>query len=188
MTDQERDVEVFTAVATNVGCQVESFPDLDQALDYVGRHAGGRILVPGFASGQRLGLVERLEQAGLEIATGNLREAASSAPAGLTGINFALADTGTLVLESTDEAIRLATTLPVRHFALLDPRKILADGLAAAGPLRSMHQRDQRNYIAYITGPSRTADIERVLTIGVHGPKELHILVVPGLSDDLLEM
>ena len=51
-----------------------------------------------------------------------------------------------------------------------------------------MHQRDPRNYVAYISGPSRTADIERVLTIGVHGPKELFILLVPGLSADLLEM
>ncbi len=54
--------------------------------------------------------------------------------------------------------------------------------------MRQMHERSPRNYVAYITGPSRTADIERVLTIGVHGPKELYILMVPGLSDDFMEM
>src|SRR5690606_27604636 len=98
----------------------------------------------------------------------------SAAAAGVTGANFALADTGSVVLESTDEAIRLATTLPERHFVLLDPRKILPDGLAAAPILRRFHQHSERNFLAYITGPSRTADIERVLTIGVHGPRELH--------------
>ena len=82
----------------------------------------------------------------------------------------------------------MATTLPPKQFALLDPKKIVADGLEAVNPLRQLHQRDSRNYVAYVTGPSRTADIERVLTIGVHGPKELFILLVPGLSDDLLEM
>ena len=129
-----------------------------------------------------------MPQAGLDVVSSHLREAVKSTPAGLTGVNFALADTGTLVLESTDEDIRLATMLPARHFALLDPQKILADSLVAVAPMRTMHQRGSRNYIAYITGPSRTADIERVLTIGVHGPKELYVLLVPGLSDDLLEM
>ena len=188
MADQARFIEAFTAAAVNVGSRVIACPDLDQALEYVACHAGGAIMVPQFASGQRVGLTERLQQAGQDIVTDDFRKAAETASAGLTGANFALADTGTLVLDSTDEAIRLTSTLPERHFALLDPRKILDDGLAAAGPLRSLHQRDPRNYIAYITGPSRTADIERVLTIGVHGPKELHILLVPGLSDDLLEM
>lgn len=188
MTEQTRYVESFAAAAENVGSQVVSFPDLNQALDYLGRHADGEIMLPAFPSGQRHDLAERLQQAGLQVVTGNLRETAKSAAAGLTGVNFALADTGTLVLESTDEDVRLSTTLPERHFALLDPQKILADGLEAVEPMRQLHQRDPRNYIAYITGPSRTADIERVLTIGVHGPKELHILLVPGLSGDLLEL
>lgn len=187
MTNQSQYVEAFTIAAENVGSQVVSFPDLDQALEYVGMHAGDSVVVPTSSFGKRLNLAGRLQQDDLKVITENLRETAKDAASGLTGVNFALADTGTLVLESTDEDIRLATTLPERHFALLDPQKVLSDCLAAVEPLRAMHQRDPRNYIAYITGPSRTADIERVLTIGVHGPKELHILLVPGLSDDLLE-
>jgi L-lactate dehydrogenase complex protein LldG len=109
------------------------------------------------------------------------------AAAGVTGANFALADTGTVVLDSTEEPLRLASTFPERHFVLLDPRKILPDGLAAVGLLRALHRRRSPDFIAFITGPSRTADIERVLTIGVHGPRELHILLLEGLSDDPLE-
>lgn len=188
MAKKTKYVEAFTTAAENVGSQVVSCSDVDQALEYVGQHAGDSVVVPTSPFGQRLELANRLQQGGLNVITENLRETAKDAASGITGVNFALSDTGTLVLESTDEAIRLTTTLPERHFALLDPQKILPDGLAAVKPLRAMHQRDPRNYIAYITGPSRTADIERVLTIGVHGPKELHILLVPGISDDLMEI
>ena len=103
------------------------------------------------------------------------------------GANFGFAATGTVVLESTDEAIRLATTLPEKHFVLLDLGKILENQDAAIPLVRTFHQQLPQAYLAYITGPSRTADIERVLTIGVHGPAELHILLLAGLSDDLME-
>ena len=181
-------LEKFSAAAQAVGGEVVSFADLQQAVDYLAAQVDGPLLCPDFASAQRTGLRDKLTAAGLELVCDQFRQQAPTARAGLTGVNFALADTGTLVLESTDEAIRLATTLPEIQFALLDPEKILADGLEAVAPLRALHQRDPRNYIAYITGPSRTADIERVLTIGVHGPKQLHILLVPELSSDLLEM
>jgi L-lactate dehydrogenase complex protein LldG len=107
--------------------------------------------------------------------------------AGLSGANFAIAATGTVVLESSAEPTRLATTLPARHFVLLDPGKIVPDSRAAVPVLRQLHERLPQAFVAYITGPSRTADIERVLTIGVHGPKELHILLCAGMSADLLE-
>ena len=181
-------LEKFTLAAQNVGAEVVAFDSVAAAADFIATKLTGSLLVPTFASGSRFNLPAALQNAGIAIERENLRASAAQAEAGISGVNFAIADTGTLVLESTAEDIRLATTLPPKQFALLDVRKIVADGLAAVPPLRQLHQRDARNYIAYITGPSRTADIERVLTIGVHGPKELFILLVPGLSDDFLEM
>lgn len=181
-------VDAFVQAARQVGSLVESCADLGAAITYISGKVEGELLLPVFASGQRLNLAERLREAGITVVTENLRAVAAQATAGLTGANFALADTGTLVLESTAEDVRLAGTLPALHFVLLDPEKILADGCAAVPLLRALHQRDPRNYIAQITGPSRTADIERVLTIGVHGPVELHILLLPGMSNDPLEM
>ena len=181
-------VQQFSAAARNVGAEVVAVNSVAAAADFIAEKIEGYLLVPSFASGSRFKLKAALKKAGVAVETDNLRSVAAGAEAGITGVNFAIADTGTLVLESTPEDIRLATTLPPKQFALLDPQKVVADGIEAVKPLRQMHQRDARNYIAYVTGPSRTADIERVLTIGVHGPKELFILLVPGLSEDFLEM
>jgi L-lactate dehydrogenase complex protein LldG len=181
-------VEKFVEVARKVGAQVTTVITAEEAMTYIRDRVQGPVVLPAFASGIRLGLGKRLREAGCEVAEQELRQVAPLADAGVTGANFALADTGSVVLESTDEAVRLATTLPERHFVLLDPSKILADGFAAIPYLRQFREKSPRHFLAYISGPSRTADIERVLTIGVHGPKELHILLMEGLSDDFLEM
>ncbi|WP_321369242.1 lactate utilization protein [uncultured Desulfuromusa sp.] len=181
-------LDQFTQAAINVGAEVVPVGSVASAAEYISGKIEGSLLVPSFSTAGRFKLKAALKKAGIAIEVNNFRAVAAQVEAGITGVNFAIADTGTLVLESTSEDIRLATTLPPKQFALLDPKKIVADGLEAVNPLRQLHQRDSRNYVAYVTGPSRTADIERVLTIGVHGPKELFILLVPGLSDDLLEM
>lgn len=181
-------VTKFSAAARAVGAEVVELDSPQAAADYIRRVASGPVLLPQFASASRLGLAELIAATGVELVTSELRQRAATAAVGVTGANFAFAATGTVVLESTAEDIRLATTLPEHHVVLLDPEKILTDDLAAVPLLRTFHQNSPRNYLAYITGPSRTADIERVLTIGVHGPKQLHILLLPGLSADPLEM
>jgi len=185
---QQQHVATFTAAAEAVGADVRRVADVQEAAAVIAALASGPVLLPSFPSGERLGLAEALQKAGCAAVTEAFRQRAATAAVGVSGANFALAATGTLVLESTPEPVRLATTLPELHVALLDPRKIIADDLAAVPVLRSFHQRQPRNFLAYVTGPSRTADIERVLTIGVHGPKRLVILLLDGLSDNPLEM
>jgi L-lactate dehydrogenase complex protein LldG len=187
MTDKTL-IDPFCETARRVGARIQPVADAAGAAAYIQENAGGTVLLPAAPSLERFGLAALLRGAGLAVIEGDLRPAAPSACAGVTGANFALADTGSVVLESTDEAVRLASTLPERHFVLLDPVKILADGFAAIPYLRQFREKSPRHFLAYITGPSRTADIERVLTIGVHGPKELHILLMAGLSSDFMEM
>jgi len=96
---------------------------------------------------------------------------------GLTLIDLAIAETGTLVLNSNGEETRLATMLCEAHVALLKVSDIRPSANEMAQELSEMTARTG-SYTAFITGASRTADIERVLAIGVHGPLELHIILV----------
>lgn len=178
----------FMEMARRVGAEVSQLDSLQDAAKYVVTHSSGTALVPRTALETRHDLRKVLAEAGLEVYEGNFRKAGNFPGAGITFCNFAMADTGTVVLESTAEDVRLATTLPEKHFVLVDPETILEDNLAAAVPMSRMHTGNEPKFVAYVTGPSRTADIERVLTIGCHGPRELHILVVEGISSDLYEI
>ena len=87
---------------------------------------------------------------------------------------YGLADTGSVVLATSPEEPRANSLLPWVHVTELREADILpglAELFAALGP-------DLPSALAIVTGPSRSADIEQTLTIGVHGPGEVHIVLV----------
>jgi L-lactate dehydrogenase complex protein LldG len=88
---------------------------------------------------------------------------------GITAADYLLPETGTLVLKSSAEQPRAVSLLPRIHLAIVHPKMLCAD----------MHQvfaeAKNSNYLVFITGPSRTADIELTVTLGVHGPKNLFV-------------
>jgi len=98
---------------------------------------------------------------------------------GISGAQWGIAETGTLVLDSARERHRLVSVVPPVHVALLEARTILPaleDALEAA---RVGHGRAAPpSTLTFITGPSRTADIELTLVVGVHGPRALHAIVI----------
>lgn len=108
-----------------------------------------------------------------------LRETIAATPLGLTGVDLALAETGTLILRSGPGRPRSTSLLPAYHVAVFD-RTALVESLAQVGVfLEAWHTDDAPGAgINFITGPSRTADIELTLTRGVHGPKEVHAIFV----------
>ena len=109
--------------------------------------------------------------------SGSMRKQLSGVDIGFSYGDIGIAETGTIVMNCPDEELRLATMICEYHVCILHKSKIVSDGFASENLLQEF-MLDAPNYTAFITGPSRTADIERVLTIGVHGPLELHILVL----------
>ena len=97
---------------------------------------------------------------------------------GITCADYALADTGTLVLISGGEQHRLISLLPPVHVCLLDPRHIFASltDFLAHEAHQWPHSQPPR-VMTCITGPSRTADIELTITMGIHGPRALHVVL-----------
>ena len=95
--------------------------------------------------------------------------------AGISTAQAAIAETGTLVLDSTCERHRLVSLVPPVHIAIINAssiRETLSDALALL-----QNGKEISPAITFITGPSRTADIELTLAIGVHGPQELYVII-----------
>jgi len=106
------------------------------------------------------------------------RERAKDARIGISQMHWGLANTGSVVQNSTDPRQRLVSSLTSIHIAVTPTGTILPDLPAL---LSTVHP-DDCAYLAVISGPSRTADIERVLTIGVHGPERLIVVCIDELG------
>lgn len=105
-----------------------------------------------------------------------LRTLCAAADLGITGADYALADTGSLVMLSSIEQARMISLLPPVHLAVISRDRILTnlDEL-----FRVVPRPDQlTSSMVLITGPSRTADIEQILIRRVHGPGDLHVLIL----------
>jgi L-lactate dehydrogenase complex protein LldG len=97
---------------------------------------------------------------------------------GITGVLCAIAETGTLVLISGADTPTASALLPDTHVAVV-PRNRIVSGMEEAYALIRSECGGMPRAINFISGPSRTADIEQTLVLGAHGPYRVHILVVP---------
>lgn len=122
-------------------------------------------------------LAEICRENDVEFIESGMRRWLEGVDVGLTIAQNGLAATGTLILDSRDEDLRLATMLCELHVAILPESRLLPSSGDFAPTLGADLKRDAA-YLGFVTGASRTADIERVLALGVHGPLELHIFIV----------
>jgi len=122
---------------------------------------------------RQLGITEILNSLGVDLVSPNAnKHDMSFCDLGVTEADYLLPETGTLVLRSSAEKPRAVSLLPRVHLAIVRPEMLRAD----------MHQvfaeAKDGNYLVFITGPSRTADIELTVTLGVHGPKNLYVWII----------
>ena len=128
------------------------------------------------------------------------RDALFALDVGITGVQWGVAETGTLVISTAAERNRLLSLIPALHVAIVSRSAIqetLAEVLAeihedshpsssTASTLYSASPRPMPDRaVTLITGPSRTSDIELTLVIGVHGPRQLHVIVLDDISPRL---
>lgn len=95
--------------------------------------------------------------------------------AGITECDALVAQTGSVLVTSRSAGGRALSVLPPHHVVLARREQLLRDLPAAFALLKHKHADDYPSFISFITGPSRTGDIERILVLGAHGPKKLTI-------------
>jgi len=129
--------------------------------------------------------VNQLGEAGIAVKTDHFREVTPDAQAGISQVNYAIAELGTLVQADADANVdqRLCSTLVPIHVALVYTSRLIPTLMETMATLHRLPQIP--GFVGFITGPSRTSDIERVLTIGVHGPKQLVVIFVDEEGGDL---
>ncbi|MBI5929576.1 MAG: lactate utilization protein [Chloroflexi bacterium] len=169
----------FVEEAKKLACEVSeptSHADaIEQILALFGENKS--VIAWDFANIPLAGLADALANAGITIA--DVRD--GSVRVGLTGVDAALASTGSMAVGSGPGKPRQASLLPALHIAVLTPDQIIPDletwfdGQLAKG---LEHFRSAAAHVI-ISGPSRTADIAMELVMGVHGPTRVHIVILP---------
>lgn len=117
---------------------------------------------------------------GVEMLAGGDRDAAAKADLGVTGAEYVIAETATAVLVPAKGTGRLTSLLPPVHVAVAEAAQVvetLEDALALYQ--QETQQKGWTANSAYlISGPSRTGDIEQTIVVGVHGPREVHLVLI----------
>lgn len=135
------------------------------------------IAAPGLKQDLYKKLAAQSKKAGFDCIDSGMRDHLAGIDIGFTFAEYGIADTGTLMLDCPSEEMRLATMVSEYHVCVLPKSKIRANTYAVEKMMLTRMKKTP-DYLAFITGASRTADIERVLALGVHGPLELHILIL----------
>jgi L-lactate dehydrogenase complex protein LldG len=178
--------ETFKAKAEAAACQVVRFATRAEALEFIlqfMRNEGVAETPGAYAVWADCPFLKGMDTKALAAQVPGLtfavtRQSAKDAKIGVTQMEWGIANTGTLAQDSSAVEQRLASSLTWIHIALVASEQIVPD---LPTLMTRMHP-SKNGYIALITGPSRTADIERVLAIGVHGPERLVVVCVDELG------
>ncbi len=121
----------------------------------------------------QIGVADRLRELGVEIIPNYVdKQIVAQADLGVTEADYLLPETGTLGLLSSPQKPRSVSLLPRVHLAIVHSRALRPDLHQVFAEAKS------QGYLILITGPSRTSDIELIVTIGVHGPQKLYVWIV----------
>ncbi|HMQ32270.1 MAG TPA: lactate utilization protein [Chloroflexaceae bacterium] len=137
------------------------------------------------------GLAALLAQRGVAVLDAGVRgegrkerlQALEPAPVCLSGVACAIAESGSLALRHGPGRPRLASLLAPAHIAVVRADQLVRGLGEALARLREQHGAalfDETSNLTFISGPSRTADIEMTLSLGIHGPPELHVVLLTG--------
>jgi L-lactate dehydrogenase complex protein LldG len=112
---------------------------------------------------------------GIEYSSGNFFD--NPVQIGITACEFVIAQTGSIMVSSAQTGGRKLFVYPEIHVVIAKKNQLVETLDEAYKGIADKYREKLPSQIVLITGPSRTADIEKTLTLGAHGPKELHVLL-----------
>jgi L-lactate dehydrogenase complex protein LldG len=139
------------------------------------------VVPPAFEARQPWGaILPMLAERGIAMHEAGDPASVADFPAGLSSAELVIAETGSILLADNALAARVVSMLTLTHFALVQASTLYPMLEEAGSALQRLTApgSEQRHYVSLVTGPSRTADIERTLTIGVQGPRALCVIIV----------
>ncbi|HUA39799.1 MAG TPA: LUD domain-containing protein [Candidatus Sulfopaludibacter sp.] len=177
----EKQIELFRRNAEDLKAEFRECANLNEAVEHVKNlaAAGGWKKV-GRHSGKLTDLIAR--ELGLpEVRTdgGYAVNDLESCDAGLTECEALVAQTGSVLVSASTAGGRALSVLPPHHVVLARRNQMVPDLGAALQHVQEKFKENFPSFLSFISGPSRTGDIERVLVLGAHGPKKLSILLLP---------
>ena len=136
------------------------------------------LAAPDLAEADFKELADLCQKEGIECIDKGLRKHLAGIDVGLSYALAGVAASGTCLAVNNCEDVRLSGMISETHVMMLKKSEIYPDLPAITGIVRKCMDADKGTFTTFITGPSRTADIERVGAIGVHGPLELHLILL----------
>ena len=180
----------FAERARKAGATVHLAGDVEQAAHESARllaDRGARSAVLAYDLGDWRPLVAAaLAENGIEVTEAREPAEMATLDTGVTRSKLGVVETGSVLVAGNNLSERLVTMLPVYHVVMLSSESLvttLEQAMERIAQLASGRDGELIHYVSLVTGPSRSADIEQRLTIGVHGPKELHVVVVGGAAE-----
>lgn len=177
---------LFKANAEAIGAKVYKCPDASavrkQILEIAQSVKAREIVAAASPLLNALSLDTLVKESGLTLYFENIIEKGKNAEIGICEVDYGIVETGSLCMNSLDLNKRLVSSLPPVHIAIIRANSLLLDFAESLKLIADSGINRHNGYYTFISGPSRTSDIERVLTIGVHGPEELHIIFVPDIG------
>ena len=125
---------------------------------------------------REIGIVPALREAGVEVFTDHIRLHAETAQGGISEAQYGVADLGSILQVGDEIDARIVATMSADYFGILKESTIVDDYDAMFDVICALPE--MPNFVGFVTGPSRTADIECVSTVGVHGPLRLSIVII----------
>ena len=156
--------QIFAAEQPEVVALAALPEDLMAQIADLCKDKGIQVLQPPYRSAELPGLID-------------------TAQIGITGCVFGIAETGTLAEVALDDAVRLVSSIPRTHIGIVRTEDLVGSLMESSSALRRVFERHPAGVtVSYLSGPSRTGDIEMKLTLGVHGPETAHAILLGAAS------